>query len=130
MTNKLPCRLRAALVVAGCLIPAMALAQLDTHFHTRQRSAPQPDIEYGSRTIPLPMLQRPPSPSGAPGTPSAPGGTWLPGSTWRSRNTVCRARRASVARSSGDTVRRTGRTAVTKRTRRSTVGWPWRATVA
>ena len=64
MTNKLPCRLRAALVVAGCLVPAMALAQLDTHFHTRQRTAPQSDIEYGSRTIPLPMMQRPPSPRG------------------------------------------------------------------
>ena len=104
MTNKLPCRLRAALVVAGCLVPAMALAQIEPH-HAPSRTPQRSDIEYGSRTITLPMMQRPPSPAGAPGTPAAEGtprrrararftaGTWFARTWWTSQGPADRRHR-------------------------------------
>src|SRR5688500_5865561 len=73
MEVTLPCRLRAALVIAGCMVPALALAQADTHDHgasiAAQRPTPDLNIEYGVRSIPLPSLQRP----GGPPAPGAPG---------------------------------------------------------
>ena len=83
MRVKLPCRLRAALFVAGCAWPAVALAQTDPHFHpstraAEDRAARELSIEYGSRTVPLPSMQRPPMPTG-PGAPSAGPGPGGPG---------------------------------------------------
>lgn len=87
MSLKTPCRLRAALVLVGCVVPPAVWAQLDSHLHqsAREQRVRQLDIEYGSRTIPLPSLQGPPRPAGAPGAgsggPSGPGpGGPAPGS--------------------------------------------------
>ncbi|MGH6767428.1 MAG: hypothetical protein ACRECO_00235, partial [Xanthobacteraceae bacterium] len=76
----------SALVVVGCIVVAIAWAQTATGSSRKpsqtvaQRSPSDPDIQYGAVPIPLPSLQRPPSPTGAPtgggqqGAPSTGGG--------------------------------------------------------
>jgi hypothetical protein len=70
MVMKWILRAGSALVVVGCLVVAIAWAQTATapgrSQTVAQRSPSDPDIQYGAVPIPLPSLQRPPSPTGAP----------------------------------------------------------------
>jgi hypothetical protein len=74
------CRLRAAFIFAGSVVSSIAFAQPSPMGHGAQPRLPSLNVETGPQFVPMPSLQRPPTPSmpdpqtGAGGGPPQPGG--------------------------------------------------------